>query len=81
MREPSSDQQLLSHIQDLVSEEQQLQEQPTLADAERQRLAAIRVELDQSWDLLRQRRALRESGHDPNQAHLRSPKVVGRYIG
>lgn len=81
MQEQRDDEQLLSHIQDLVSEEQQLHGEPTLRDTERKRLAAIRGELDQSWDLLRQRRALRGTGHDPNQAHLRPPKVVQRYIG
>lgn len=81
MQPSSDDQRILSHIQDLVSEEHQLQEQPTLLDAERARLAWIRVELDQSRDLLRQRRALREAGSDPNEAQLRPPKVVEKCVG
>jgi hypothetical protein len=39
----------------------------------------IKVSLDQCWDLLRQRRALRESGRDPGAAELRRPEVVERY--
>jgi len=37
------------------------------------------IELDQCWDLLRQRRALREFGRDPEQAKVRPPKVVENY--
>jgi hypothetical protein len=44
-------------------------------------LKALNVELDQCWDLLRQRRALREFGHDPNEAQIRSPNVVEKYEG
>jgi len=39
----------------------------------------LRVELDQCWDLLRQRRALREFGGDPDQAKVRPPNVVENY--
>jgi len=39
----------------------------------------MKVELDQCWDLLRQRRALREFGRDPDQAKVRPPKVVENY--
>ena len=42
---------------------------------------SVNVELDQCWDLLRQRRALRETGRDPGDAHLRPPEVVEKYIG
>lgn len=53
--------------------------QRELTDEDRGRLAKIKVELDQCWDLLRQRRALREFGHDPDQAKVRPPKVVENY--
>jgi hypothetical protein len=46
---------------------------------EHNRLESIRVSLDQCWDLLRQRRALRESGQEPDAAHVRDPEVVERY--
>jgi len=39
----------------------------------------LKVGLDQCWDLLRQRRALREAGRDPSAAHVREPEVVERY--
>ena len=40
-----------------------------------------RTELDQYWDLLRQRRARREFGFDPSEAHARDADVVKKYIG
>ena len=78
----STDQPILSHIQQLVDEEHRLFERGehgTLEDADRQRLAVVQVELDQCWDLLRQRRALRSAGRDPDEAHIRPAKVVEEY--
>jgi hypothetical protein len=77
----STDGAVLGRIQDLVAEEHRLLEQSGLADAEHQRLQKLQVELDQCWDLLRQRRALKETGRDPEQAHVRPPGVVEKYIG
>ena len=45
------------------------------------RLAAIKVELDQLWDLLRQRRALRNAGRNPDDARMRDADTVERYLG
>ena len=45
------------------------------------RLAQIKVELDQLWDLLRQRRALRAAGRNPDDAELRDSDTVERYLG
>ena len=45
------------------------------------RLAAIKIELDQLWDLLRQRRALRNAGRNPDDAQMRDPDTVERYLG
>ena len=45
------------------------------------RLAAIKVELDQLWDLLRQRRALRDAGRNPDDAQMRDADTVERYLG
>jgi len=70
---------VIGHIQDLVQEEQRLYQQGTLDDTEQVRLQAIKVELDQCWDLLRQRRALREFGDDPDRAKVRPASVVERY--
>ena len=73
------DQPVLGHIDGLVKEEERLHAQRELTDDDRGRLAKIKVELDQCWDLLRQRRALREFGRDPDQAKVRPPKVVENY--
>ena len=70
---------VLNEIQTLVSEEHRLYGKGTLSDTDRERLATINVELDQCRDLLRQRRALRETGGDPNAAQVRPPDVVEKY--
>jgi len=75
----SKDQPVLCHIDRLVKEEERLYAQSEIADDDRDRLAKIKVELDQCWDLLRQRRALREFGRDPEQAKVRPPKIVENY--
>jgi hypothetical protein len=72
---------VLTHIQRLVGEEHKLFERGELTADEQHRLAALQVELDQCWDLLRQRRALREFGGDPSQAHARDAETVKKYIG
>jgi Protein of unknown function (DUF2630) len=65
MANESKDHPVLGHIDRLVKEEE-LYAQSALTDDDRDRLAKIKVELDQCWDLLRQRRALREFGRDPD---------------
>jgi hypothetical protein len=79
MNDQTNDRPVLDRIQNLVSEEHRLYEQHALDDADRERLEKINVELDQCWDLLRQRRALRETGRNPNEAHVRPPEVVEKY--
>jgi len=79
MASDNKDQPVLGHIDALVKEEERLYAQGELTDEHRGRLAKIKVELDQCWDLLRQRRALREFGRDPDQAKVRPPKVVENY--
>ncbi|MEO6928309.1 MAG: DUF2630 family protein [Casimicrobiaceae bacterium] len=71
----------LSHIESLVAEEHKLFGKGSLGDEESQRLKAIQVQLDRYWDLLRQRRAAAETGHDPKDAKLRPPGVVENYKG
>jgi len=78
MANESKDQPVLGHIDGLVKEEERLYAKGELTD-DGDRLAKIKVELDQCWDLLRQRRALREFGRDPDQAKVRPPKVVEHY--
>jgi Protein of unknown function (DUF2630) len=79
MANESKDQPVLGHIDRLVKEEERLYAKGELTDDDRGRLAKIKVELDQCWDLLRQRRALREFGRDPDQAKVRPPDVVENY--
>jgi uncharacterized protein DUF2630 len=76
------DNQIHTRIESLVAEEHELWEREAAGnagDAERRRLDELKVSLDQCWDLLRQRRALREAGFDPETASVRSPEVVERY--
>ena len=81
MEEQGNDRSVLKHIQHLVTEEHRLFERGSLDASDDQRLATIQVELDQCWDLLRQRRALRETGHAASEAHVRPPEVVEKYVG
>ena len=77
-----ADEQIHNRIEELVAEEQELYArvgEGGMSANEHNRLESIRVSLDQCWDLLRQRRALRESGQDPGAAHVRDPEVVERY--
>ncbi len=46
----------------------------------RERLRRLEVNLDQCWDLLRQRRALREAGYNPDEAKVRDEKTVEGYL-
>lgn len=73
------DKQVINHIENLVSEEEKLYAKGNLTDADTKRLNKLKVELDQYWDLLRQRRAYREFGEDPEKAELRKAKVVENY--
>jgi hypothetical protein len=73
------DRQVLNHIETLVKEEHRLYSTEQLDPKGRQRLQAITVELDQCWDLLRQRRGLRDAGGNPNVAVVRPAEVVERY--
>ncbi|MDI1286989.1 MAG: DUF2630 family protein [Reyranella sp.] len=76
----TTDQIVLGHIEHLVAEEKKLHDgHADLSAADRNRLVQINVELDRCWDLLRQRRALREYGRDPDQAETRSASVVENY--
>jgi hypothetical protein len=79
MTDQDADRPVLKHIERLVKEEHELYGQGGLSDADRQRLRTLEVELDQCWDLLRQRRARREFGDDPDQARVRPPEIVEHY--
>ena len=81
-----SDQSVAARIEQLVAEEHELRnrEQADVAHtdalaADNDRLEAVQVELDRCWDLLRQRRALRDAGADPDDAQVRDADTVERY--
>ena len=79
----TSDKPLFSRIDELVAEEHELRTKHASGQIndtdEKARLRALEVELDQCWDLLRQRRARREFGADPNAAEARPSEIVERY--
>jgi len=73
---------ILKHITELVNEEHQLMNQAEgigLNDDEEARMKALEVSLDQCWDLLRQRRARRNAGLNPDEAQVRDPNIVEHY--
>jgi hypothetical protein len=81
-----SDESIAARIERLVGEEHELRnrEQADAADdqaleGDRDRLRSVEVELDRCWDLLRQRRALRDAGADPEGAHVRDAGTVEGY--
>lgn len=78
------DHRVMSKIDELAREEHELFEKESsgkASDADRARLKHLQVTLDQCWDLLRQRRARRAAGQDPNEAKVRDEKIVENYIG
>lgn len=82
-----SDETIAARIDALVAEEHQLRSREAVdsADADqlesdRERLASLEIELDRCWDLLRQRRALRDAGANPDEAHARDASTVERYL-
>jgi Protein of unknown function (DUF2630) len=82
-----SDESIAARIERLVAEEHELrgreQSDSGHLDAledDRERLRTVEVELDRCWDLLRQRRALRDAGADPEDAEARDADTVERYL-
>ena len=81
-----SDESIAARIERLVSEEHDLRDReqsdssdPDALEGDKERLRTVEVELDQCWDLLRQRRALRNAGADPDQAQARDEDTVEGY--
>jgi len=77
-----TDREILQQIHTLVEEEKDLRErhqQDGLSHTDRERLESLEVALDRCWDLLRQRRARREFGQDPDVAQPRDPQIVEKY--
>lgn len=76
------DHEIITQIGSLADEEKQLEERHVgegLAPDEEKRLKSIEVTLDQLWDLLRQRRALRDAGRSPDEAAIRPGGTVEGY--
>jgi hypothetical protein len=76
---PMTDSQILTHISELVQEEHDLEQGAALSEEQQERLRQLEISLDQCWDLLRQRRARREFGQNPDGAAPRDPKIVEHY--
>ena len=76
-----SDKSILEHINDLVEEEHTLRAEAGAPEHNAARLKHVAEQLDQCWDLLRQRRAKREFGADPSSARARDVGTVERYEG
>lgn len=79
MDEKTTDQSVLQRINELVDQEHQMLAHEATSDEDQRRLRALQVELDQCWDLLRQRRALRTVGQDADKAQVRPPEIVEKY--
>lgn len=77
-----NDTEILQHIEELVNEEHQLTQQSHqggLSTEEHERMHRLEVSLDQCWDLLRQRRALRSAHLNPDEAAVRDADIVEHY--
>jgi len=78
-----SDEAVLGHISELVEQEHELQsrshEGEGLSEDDARRLHRVETQLDQCWDLLRQRRARRHAGQDPDEATVRDVETVEHY--
>jgi hypothetical protein len=77
------DSQILQRIRELVEEEHKLLEQHEttgdLSKDQHERMKALEISLDQCWDLLRQRRARRHAGLNPDDAQVRPADIVEHY--
>ncbi|HWO69192.1 MAG TPA: DUF2630 family protein [Actinomycetota bacterium] len=75
---------VIQRIDELAAEEHALWQRASegkLTRPDRERLRELEVTLDQCWDLLRQRRARRAAGQDPEEARVRDPRTVEGYLG
>lgn len=77
-----NDKEILHHITELVNEEHELMnlaEGTGLDDEQQARVKALEISLDQCWDLLRQRRARRNAGLNPDEAKVRDEVIVEHF--
>jgi hypothetical protein len=75
-----NDTNLVQHITTLVEEEQRLRNDTEAAGGHVERIRQLEEQLDQCWDLLRQRRAKREFGDNPDEAKPRDIETVESYL-
>jgi hypothetical protein len=73
------DNQVLSHIKNLTATEEDLYEKENLTDADIKQLHKVQLDLEQCWDFLRQRRALRNAGNNPDDAEIRDAETIKNY--
>jgi hypothetical protein len=77
------DQDVIDRINELAHEEHELfqkESERAITKEERERLHWLEMRLDQCWDLLHQRRALRAAGQDPTEAKPRDERTVEGYV-
>ncbi|MES2107745.1 MAG: DUF2630 family protein [Bacteroidota bacterium] len=79
MDKNTPDQSVLLHIKQLTEKEELLYGKADLTDDDVKDLHTVKSELDQYWDLLRQRRAFRDAGEDPGRAKMRSSDIIENY--
>jgi hypothetical protein len=73
------DNQVLAHIKNLTAKEEELYGKENLTDNDVKKLHQVKADLDQCWDFLRQRRALRDAGGNPEKAEIRSVGTIESY--
>lgn len=81
MKNADPDQTYLDRIQRLQGETERISAQISILNADRVRVQKIGIEVDRLWDLVRQRRALREYGRNANVARMRPARIVEGYQG
>jgi uncharacterized protein YjaG (DUF416 family) len=79
MEEKKEDNSVINHIRQLTEKEEQLYGKSELTDQDVKDMHTVKAELDQYWDLLRQRRAFRDAGQDPDRAAMRSNDTIDHY--
>jgi hypothetical protein len=74
-----NDNDIIKHIEELIASEERLYSKGNLSEEESKNLKEMKIKLDQYWDLLRQRTALRDAGKNPEDAKMRPPGIVENY--
>ena len=79
MDKNTEDNNVMAHIRDLTEKEEKLYGKEDLSDQDVKDMHTVKAQLDQYWDLLRQRRAFRDAGDDPERAKMRSNETIENY--